>query len=76
MNVRSLSDTPIILIMRYFADLDGDGTINILDISIVAKAFGAKLEDVNWNAAADFNNDQVINILDISMVAKDYGRTV
>jgi len=56
-------------------DLNNDGTVNIIDISIVAMAFGSTHEDTNWNIIADVNNDQVINILDISMVAKDYGKT-
>ena len=57
-------------------DLNDDGTVNIVDISIVAIAFGSAPEDPYWNIIADLNNDQVINILDISMVAKDYGKTV
>jgi hypothetical protein len=30
---------------------------NILDIFIVANAFGSKPEDPNWNATADLNED-------------------
>ncbi len=56
-------------------DLNGDGTVNILDISIVAEAFGSRVGDSNWNIIADLDKNQVINILDISMVAKDYGKT-
>jgi len=55
-------------------DLNKDGIVNILDISLVAKAFGSKPGDLNWNAVADVNQDGIINILDISKVAKDYGR--
>ena len=58
------------------ADLNNDGVINILDISIIAIAFGSTPENPNWNEMADLNNDQIINILDISMVAKEYGKTV
>jgi len=59
-DVGFLSDTPIVLTMRYFADLNTDGTINILDISVVAMAFGSTPEDPDWNVIADLNSDQVI----------------
>jgi len=76
MNVWLFSDTPIVLTMKYFADLNADGTINILDISVVAMAFGSTPEDPNWNIIADLNNDQIVNILDISTIAMEFGKTV
>jgi penicillin amidase len=56
-------------------DIDGNGKVNIIDIAIVAKAFGSKPGDSNWNPVADLNNDNLVNILDITLVAKDYGKT-
>ncbi len=57
-------------------DLNKDGVVNILDITVVARAFGAKPGDNNWNAIADLDGNGEINILDITKVAKDYGKTV
>jgi parallel beta-helix repeat protein len=57
-------------------DLNDDGVINILDISIVAIAFGSKEGDENYNSIADLDGNEEINILDISIVAFDYGKTV
>jgi hypothetical protein len=57
-------------------DLNKDGSVNILDIFIIAKAFGSKPGDPNWNAVADLNKDNVTNILDVFAVARDYGKTV
>jgi hypothetical protein len=74
-NVSFLSNTPVILTMRYFADLNGDGVINIIDIAIVARAFGTKPGDPNWNEVADLNKDGWINIIDIATVARDFGKT-
>lgn len=54
-------------------DLNGDGVVNILDIAIVAKAYGTTPEDPGWNPIADLDGSEIINILDIAMVAKDYG---
>lgn len=56
-------------------DLNMDGIVDTLDISIVALAFDSKLGDDNWNTVADLNNDEWINIIDISIIAKDYGKT-
>jgi len=58
------------------SDLNNDGTVNILDVSIVALAFGSTPDDPNWNIIADLNRDQTINILDISAVAREFGKTV
>ena len=58
------------------ADVNGDGIVNILDVSIVAKAFGSTEGNPRWNAAADLDGNDVVNIVDVSIVAKDYGKTV
>jgi hypothetical protein len=58
------------------SDLDGNGKVNIVDITIVAKAFGSKPGDPNWNPIADLDRNGRIDILDIAAVAKDYGKTV
>jgi rhodanese-related sulfurtransferase len=76
MNVNFLSDTPVVLTMRYFADLNGDGKVNIVDIYIVARAFGSKLGESNWNPDADLDNNGEINIIDIYMVARKFGKTL
>jgi hypothetical protein len=57
-------------------DLNQDGVVNILDISIVARAYSSIPGDPTWNETADLNKDRIINILDIAMIARDYGRTV
>jgi hypothetical protein len=56
--------------------LNGDGIVNIVDISIVAKAFHTRPGDPRWNSIADLDKNGVIDILDISKVARDYGKTV
>ena len=46
------------------ADVNGDDTVNILDLVIVANAFG--------EAAPDLNGDGVVNILDLVVVANAF----
>jgi Tol biopolymer transport system component len=55
-------------------DVNADGTVNILDISIAARSYGTKPGDTKWNPNADINEDGTINILDISAIAKEYGK--
>jgi hypothetical protein len=62
--------------LTYTTDLNQDGTVNILDIAMLARAYGCKPGDQNWNFTADLDKNGIINILDISMVARDYGKTV
>ena len=57
-------------------DLNQDGTVNILDIAIVAKPYGTTPEDPGWNPIADLDDNEIIDIRDIAKVAKDYGKTV
>jgi hypothetical protein len=52
-------------------DLNGDGTIAIGDLAIVARSYGKTSSDANWSAIkiADLNNDGQIDIVDLSLVA-------
>jgi hypothetical protein len=50
------------------ADMDGDGTVNLTDISAFSSVFyGA------YDYSADFNGDGVINLVDISSMASGVG---
>jgi hypothetical protein len=57
-------------------DMNKDRVVNIIDISIVSKAYGSKPSDPIWNAVADLDKNGTVNIVDISIVAKDYGKIV
>jgi hypothetical protein len=54
-------------------DINNDGIVNMLDLDIIARAFGAFSGDPNWNSKADLNRDGKVNIIDVRRLAKDYG---
>ena len=56
-------------------DLNGDGVVDILDITLAATAFGAVPRDDRWNSIADVNGDRVIDIVDLTTIAIHFGET-
>jgi len=56
-------------------DLNGDGTADILDLFIVAEAYGTFKGDPDYNSEADINRDDIIDIYDLFMAAENYGKT-
>jgi hypothetical protein len=63
------------LLLRRSTDLDANGVVNIIDVAIVARAFGSRPGDEKWNQNADLDNNGIINIIDVAAVAKDFGKT-
>lgn len=50
-------------------DVNGDGTVNIYDLSIMATNFGRS----GTYAQGDLNSDGVVNIFDLSILASNWG---
>jgi hypothetical protein len=73
-NVNSASVT--IDVQNILEDFDGSGTVSIIDVAFVARAYGCKPGDVNWNSEADLDKNNQVDIVDVAMVAKAYGKTV
>lgn len=57
-----------------FTDIDRNAKVDILDIALVAKAYGSEPDDPNWEPKADLDGNGLIDILDIAKVARDYGK--
>lgn len=51
-----------------------DGIIDIVDVVIAAKAFGARRDHRDWNPLADLNNDGLIDIFDLVIIGVNFGK--
>ena len=57
------------------ADVNADGVINVLDLTIIAANFG-KTVIADQKPNPDVNGDGIVNILDMTLVASHFGETV
>ena len=58
------------------ADVDKDGTVNIRDLTLVAKQFGETIAPNQGVPNPDVDKDGSVNIRDLTLVAKYFGQTV
>jgi len=57
-------------------DINGDCYVNYLDLYLLAKAYGSKCGDSNYNEKADLNCDCKVDYNDLYILAKHYGQKV
>ena len=57
------------------SDVNADGVVNILDLTLVASRFGTT-PTADQTLNIDVNGDGIINILDLTLVASHLGKTV
>jgi thermitase len=60
--------------VRLSGDVNGDGTVDILDCVQASLAFGTSPNMPKWNMYADINQDQTVNILDMILIANHFGQ--
>jgi thermitase len=53
-------------------DINGDGTVNVLDAIQLSNSFLATPSSLNWNSNADINGDGVVNILDAIIMGNHF----
>jgi hypothetical protein len=56
-------------------DINGDNVVNILDLGLLADAFGSDPSSAKWNPDADLNDDGTVNISDLGLLADSFGKT-
>lgn len=57
-------------------DVNNDGIVNVLDLSIIRESFSSKSDELNWNINADVNRDRAVSVFDLYWVGKDYLESV
>jgi hypothetical protein len=57
-------------------DINGDGIVNMKDVVLVAKAFGSRPGDSNWNANADLDGNGIIDKNDLVIVLSNFGQGI
>ena len=55
------------------SDVNADGIVNILDLTLIATYFG-ETPIGNQPSAPDINKDGTVNILDLTLVASHFGK--
>jgi hypothetical protein len=55
-------------------DINLDGKVGLIDLSILAAAYNTKPGDAKWNPAADINGDGKVGLVDLSFLAQNYGK--
>jgi parallel beta-helix repeat protein len=55
-------------------DVNGDGKVSLIDLVILAQAYGSKPGDPNWNAAADIDGNGKVGLTDLVILALHYGQ--
>jgi hypothetical protein len=56
-------------------DINNDGVVNLNDLVLLARAYGSKPGDSNWNPPADLNGDGKVSLADLVILARSYGRS-
>ena len=54
-------------------DINGDRKVNVVDLAMVAKAYGTASGDPRWDARCDLNKDNRIDLSDLVVVARNFG---
>jgi hypothetical protein len=58
---------------RTCPDYNGNGSIDVADIGMVAGAWGTTVASPNWNNRYDRNNDGIVDIVDVMLVSAQFG---
>jgi hypothetical protein len=55
-------------------DVDGDFSVKLADLVMLAKAYSSKLGDTNWNPNADIDGNNIVGLSDLVALAEHYGQ--
>jgi hypothetical protein len=55
-------------------DINQDGKVALLDLVILANAYGSRQGDTRWNPNADIDHNGSVGLTDLVIVALHYGQ--
>lgn len=56
-------------------DVNGDGSVDVFDLSRMGKAYGATPDTPNWDEPCDINGDLIVDGFDLSITGKNYSKS-
>jgi parallel beta-helix repeat protein len=62
------------IVLTIPGDVDGDFGVELADLVLIAKAYGSRPTDSNWNPNADIDGNGVVGLSDLVTAAKYYGQ--
>jgi hypothetical protein len=66
--------SPMLVKVRIIGDTNGDGKVDLLDLTAVANAYRSFAGDPRWNEACDIDNNGVVGLSDVVTVGIHYGQ--
>ena len=57
-------------------DVNGDGLVNLEDLTLFSRSFGSKKGDMNYDSRCDFNNDGFVDGIDLILLAYNWGESI
>jgi len=57
-------------------DINGDNTVNYVDLGILGASYGLSIGAVGYNADADLNGDNIVDYKDLGMLGAHYGESI
>jgi parallel beta-helix repeat protein len=64
-----------VVTVTILGDLDGNFAVQLVDLVILAKAYGSKPSESEWNPNADLDDNGIVGLPDLVALAKNYGQT-
>lgn len=64
------------VVVTVSGDVNGDKTVNTVDLSILSQAFGSSRGEPRYNPAADIDENDLVDVVDLFILARNLGTTV
>jgi hypothetical protein len=70
--INNFMNSSVQIMIKMFGDIDGDGHVFLIDLSLFAAAWLSTRGNSNYNPEADFDNDGTVFLTDLSILADSY----